>query len=100
MGGATSVRLVGTVFGRAEEKKVKQKLARGVSTHMSEAERNRRNLNPHKLAVIAMVWWGQEYAAQGGGSMDFWDKLDKSRKQLCREVLDRINKAPECKLSA
>ena len=59
-----------------------------------ERERNRRNLNPHKAAVIAMSMWGAEYSRQGGGSMDFWDSLSDSRKRICREVLERVEKAP------
>lgn len=62
---------------------------------MTEKERVQRNLNPHKPAVIAMWLWGHEYSQQGGGSMDFWDKLSESRKRICRECLDRLQKAPE-----
>lgn len=57
--------------------------------------RNQRNLRPHKPAVIAMSMWGAEYSRQGGGSMDFWESLSESRKRICREVLSRINAAPE-----
>ncbi len=64
-------------------------------TQHDERERNRRNLNPHKPAVIAMSMWGAEYSRQGGGSMDFWDKLSESRKKICREVLRQLQKAPE-----
>lgn len=53
-----------------------------------------RNQNPHKAAVVAMSMWGAEYARQGGGSMDFWDKLDESRKRICREVVERVESAP------
>ena len=42
-----------------------------------------RNLNPTPAARIAMVIWGDEYAAQCGGSMDFWDSLDADRKRRC-----------------
>ena len=49
-----------------------------------------RNLNPHKEAVAAMTIWGAEYAAQGGGSMDFYDRLPGYRKRICRELVDRI----------
>lgn len=63
--------------------------------NLIEKERARRNLNPHKPAVIAMSMWGHEYSQQGGGSMDFWDKLTESRKQICREVLERLEKAPK-----
>lgn len=56
-------------------------------------ESARRNLDPHKPAVVAMSMWG-EYARQGAGSMDFWDRLDESCKQICREIVERIEKAP------
>lgn len=58
-------------------------------------ESDRRNLNPHKAARVAMVLWGARYAKQGGGSMDFWDKLSESEKRLCRELVKKIEKAPE-----
>ncbi len=61
----------------------------------ADAARNLRNLNPHKAARVAMCLWGNRYAAQGGGSMDFWDKLTESEKKLCREILEQIEKAPE-----
>ena len=31
----------------------------------------------------------------GGGSMDFWDGLDKSRRRICRDVIDRVQQAPK-----
>lgn len=62
---------------------------------MNEQERARRNQNPHKPARLAMFKWGASYARQGGGSMDFWDKLSKSEQQLCREVVKAIEKAPK-----
>lgn len=58
-------------------------------------ERDRRNLNPHKPARLAMFKWSASYARQGGGSMDFWDKLSPSEQQLCREVVKAIEEAPE-----
>ena len=54
----------------------------------------RRNLNPHKAARVAMTLWNQEYARQRGGSMDFWDELTESQKELCREIVEQIEKAP------
>jgi hypothetical protein len=54
-----------------------------------------RNLNPHKAAIVAMLLYSSSYAAQGGGSMDFWDGLPKQKKILCRDLVDRIEKAPE-----
>ena len=62
---------------------------------MTEAQRAHRNLNPHKPALIAMWIWGREYAAQRGGSMDFWDTLSDSQKETCRECVKRLAKAPE-----
>jgi len=58
-------------------------------------EQDRRNLSPHKPAVIAMWLWSREYALQRGGVMDFWDKLPELRKKLCRECLDKIEKAQD-----
>jgi len=52
-----------------------------------------RNLNPHKEAVVAMTMWGCEYANSGGGCMDFWDQLDKSRKRRCKALVDRLEEA-------
>lgn len=38
-----------------------------------------------------MALWGYEYAhLQSGGSMDFWDGLDASRKRMCVDVVDGI----------
>ena len=61
---------------------------------MKEQEQIHRNNDPHKPAVAAMYMWGAEYARQGGGSMDFWDKLSASRKTICRELVARLEKAP------
>lgn len=55
--------------------------------------RDRENLNPTPAAVVAMHRYGAEYAAQSGGSMDFWDKLDYSRKRLCQDTADRVIEA-------
>lgn len=55
----------------------------------------KRNINPHKAALIALCIWGYEYAQQGGGSMDFWDKLSESRKRQCRDVVKKLSAAPE-----
>ena len=56
-------------------------------------EKARRNLNPHKEAVLSMNLWSAEYAEQRGGSMDFWDKLDEYRKRRCRDIVDRLEQA-------
>lgn len=61
---------------------------------MTDRERTRRNINPHAEARLAMAMWSHEYAyKQNGGSMDFWDGLDASRKRICVEVVDGILKA-------
>lgn len=49
-----------------------------------------RNLRPTSEAVAAMYLYGAEYAASGGGSMDFWGRLDASRKRHCQELVMRI----------
>ena len=49
-----------------------------------------RNLRPISEAVAAMFLYGEEYAAQNGGSMDFWDGLSESRKQVCRDLVKRV----------
>ena len=56
-----------------------------------------RNLNPHKPARAAMWLFGKRYAAQGGGSMDFWGRLSESDKRMCRELVADIENAPEDK---
>jgi hypothetical protein len=53
------------------------------------------NLNPHAEARLAMAWWSEEYAAQRGGCMDFWEGLDAPRKAMCKRVVDGILKAAE-----
>jgi hypothetical protein len=50
----------------------------------------RRNINPHAEARLAMALWSEEYSAQRGGSMDFWDGLSESRKALCIRLLNDI----------
>jgi hypothetical protein len=62
---------------------------------MRPKERAQRNLNPHKAAVAAMWLWGSRYAAQGGGSMDFWDSLTRSEKGTCRNMVKQIEAAPK-----
>ncbi|MDK4703852.1 hypothetical protein PH562_16495 [Rhizobium sp. CNPSo 4062] len=49
-----------------------------------------RNLKPHAEAALAMAIWSDEYAAQNGGSMDFWDGLSPRRKYLCASIIDRV----------
>jgi hypothetical protein len=54
----------------------------------------RRNLLPHAEAIAAYHIFGDAYAAQRGGSMDFWDGLDEYRKRTCREFVDMVLSAP------
>lgn len=56
-------------------------------------EDQERNLRPHKPARAAMWLWGEEYSKQVGGSMDFWDSLSDSRKDIARSVVSDIEKA-------
>jgi hypothetical protein len=55
--------------------------------------RDRANLNPTQPAVAAMYLWGSRYAAQDGGSMDFWAGLTKSEQRLCRDLVQAIKEA-------
>ena len=54
-----------------------------------------RNLNPHRAAKAAMWLWGDKYAAQHGGSMDFWDSLSEGDKDLARRMVRDILGSPE-----
>ena len=53
-----------------------------------------RNLNPHKQAVMAMCLFSRHYAAQNGGSMDFWDSLSTGEQKTCRDLVARLEQAP------
>ena len=58
---------------------------------LTEKQRDVRNLNPHAEAILAMNLWNDEYAfKQRGGVMDFWDAIGDSRRQRCRELVERI----------
>lgn len=52
------------------------------------------NLSPHKPARAAMWLYSKRYAAQSGGSMDFWGSLKSFEKGLCRELVKNIVEAP------
>ena len=54
-----------------------------------------RNMNPTPEARFAMLHWHNEYAAQGGGSMDFYDKLTPRQKRYCEDAVQYILKAAE-----
>ena len=54
----------------------------------------KRNLYPHPEAKLAMIVWGDEYAAQNLGCMDWYDRLSDVRKRKCRMALDAIKGLP------
>ena len=54
-----------------------------------------RNMNPHKPARVAMYLYGHAYAAQRGGSMDFWDGLPEGRKNVCRKLVAELADTPD-----
>lgn len=61
---------------------------------LTEQQRAKRNMSPHAEAIAAMHLWGDDYAfKQRGGSMDFWDNLPDFKKQLCRDLVKRIQAA-------
>jgi hypothetical protein len=51
---------------------------------------DQRNLNPTAPALLAMWRWSEEYAAQRGGVMDFWDVQPEHRQRLCIEAAERV----------
>lgn len=53
----------------------------------------KRNLNPTAPARIAMTLWCRRYAAQNGGSMDFWDTLSEPEKYQCRMIAEQVRRA-------
>jgi hypothetical protein len=58
-----------------------------------ETARDARNLIPHAAARVAMALYNERYAAQGGGSMDFWDSLTDGEKQTCASIAKQIREA-------
>lgn len=58
---------------------------------MTDTERAKKNLNPTPAACVAMIIWGEEYSNQGGGSMDFWDRLADDKKRRCELVVEKLN---------
>jgi hypothetical protein len=60
----------------------------------ADIKRNQRNIRPTAPAYAAMALWGKRYAAQRGGSMDFWDGLSDYEKRTCRELAKQIKEAP------
>lgn len=55
-------------------------------------ERTKRNLDAHQAATFARLYWGKRYSEQGGGTMDFWDSLNRSEKAFCREAVADIKR--------
>ncbi len=55
----------------------------------------KRNLNPTPEAVFAMFHWHENYASQGGGSMDFYDGLSERSQKYCQEAIRKIAEAKE-----
>jgi len=53
------------------------------------------NLNPYAEARLAMCMFPDEYAAQSGGCMDFWNRLAMQRKHRVREALSATLEALE-----
>lgn len=49
-----------------------------------------RNMHPTPEAVFAMFHWHDAYAAQRGGSMDFFDQLSKGHQRYCEDAVKRI----------
>lgn len=58
---------------------------------MSKADQD--NLNPTPPAVAAMYLYGDDYAAQSGGSMDFWRSLPPWKQGTCRDLVRDIETA-------
>ena len=54
-------------------------------------EEAQKELNPHREAVLAMLMYGDEYARQPGGSMDFYDSLSEAG--VAAMVVDRLDPA-------
>ncbi len=67
---------------------------RNAARAIIDYDAERRNLNPHAEARLAMVIWGDEYAGQRKGCMDWYDSLPERRKQKCRFALDAIAMLP------
>lgn len=56
-------------------------------------EQAERDMNPHKPARFAMLFWGARYAELGLGSMGFWDALTSGERELCRRAIAQIDEA-------
>jgi len=62
---------------------------------LTDDQRMKRNLNPTAEAVAAMYIWHEGYAAQRGGSMDFYDRLSATEKRVCRDCVRAIREASD-----
>ena len=62
---------------------------------LTESQRSQRNLNPHAEARAAMWLYGKRYSEQGGGSMDFYDRLSDYEKDCCKRLVDDVSN--ECR---
>jgi hypothetical protein len=49
-----------------------------------------RNLNPRPNAMFAMYHWPEDYAAQRGGVMDFFDALHPADQKYCNDAVSAI----------
>ncbi|WP_414461783.1 hypothetical protein [Hyphomicrobium sp. DY-1] len=56
----------------------------------AQTMRERRNLDPHAEAIIAMNLWGDHYSKQRLGCMDWYDSLSPASKARCTALVDRI----------
>lgn len=52
-----------------------------------------RNIRPIAPALVAMSLYNKTYAAQRGGSMDFWDSLSPYQQRTCIELATQIRAA-------
>ncbi len=51
------------------------------------------DLDPHAPARAAMWLYHDRYAAQGLGSLGFWNSLTPAERRLCMDMADEIRKA-------
>lgn len=54
---------------------------------------DRENINPTPAAVAAMYIYCNDYAAQKGGSMDFWKLLPPWKQKVCADLVKDIEAA-------
>lgn len=57
---------------------------------MAKYPDQKHNMNPHAEARMAWWLWGDEYAAQRGGIMDFWNGLSENRKQIATDAVNDV----------